>query len=123
MLTNVLLFSLIVCGLTQIIAVSKLFEPIRDLFPHAEGGERVKLKTFVGSVLRCPMCLGVWIGAGIALVSTPLWLTTSQNDLLRTVSPYSVGAVIGIFVAAGAIGSAVAWGWHVLLAWLGALKL
>lgn len=50
---NLLLFLLICWGMTQIITTGKIFEPIRN-YLNLE-------------VLRCSMCMGMWVGIIIFL--------------------------------------------------------
>lgn len=51
-----------VFGLTWIITRSVLFAPLRALFPKPMGSA-----PFLGTLLRCPQCMGFWVGAFFSL--------------------------------------------------------
>lgn len=51
---------LVVFGLTMIVTMSKVMEPVRAL--------GAKLHPLLGGLLKCPMCFGFWAGAAINLM-------------------------------------------------------
>ena len=97
-------------GLVTIVTQSHLFAPLRDRFAlHMEGSAWTP-SSFVGTLLRCPMCLGWWSGAG-------LWLLG-----LRPVEgppPHHPLEVLLAIWLAGCASSAVCWSGHVVLVKLG----
>ena len=96
-LASLLVWALVVHGLTQIVTVSRIARPIRE--------------SLLGSkfyVLHCPMCFGWWVGFGLSLAGlSPLAGLVSWPIALRA-------------LADGWAASAVAWAAHVALARIGA---
>jgi hypothetical protein len=96
----IIVWGLVVHGITQIVTVSRIARPVREAAPPP-------LRAF----LSCPMCLGFWVGLALSLSGlSPLAPFVSWPGLARA-------------VADGAAASAVCWAAHVLLARLGALEL
>ena len=44
--------------LTRLVVVDTITEPLRERVPEG---------TFVGRLIDCPWCVGVWVGMGVAL--------------------------------------------------------
>jgi hypothetical protein len=114
---NFVVWATVVWGVTMIVTTSKLFAPLRDRLPRTCGMKNhVTPRTFLGSLLACPMCFGWWVGAGFAALGyTPVVIVT----------PWLPGwAQLGLtIVSAGAAASAVCWTWHVVNVRLGSLDL
>lgn len=99
-LASVLVWALVVHGLTQIVTVSRIAQPIRE----SPLGSRLY-------VLHCPMCFGWWAGVALSLAGlSPLAGLVAWPLVLRA-------------CADGWAASAVAWAAHVALARLGADEL
>lgn len=97
---RLILFLLACYGVTNIITVSRLFEPLR---------EWVKRRSEPwGRWIRCPMCIGVPVGLGWCLAG---------------LSPGSNLGRLGDPLAAAAISSGWCWTVHVVLHKLGADQL
>ena len=95
-----LTWALVVHGMTQIVTVSRIAQPIREAASPP-----------LRALLSCAMCFGFWVGLALSLAG---------------LGP--VRQIVGLPVTAstildGAAASAVAWGAHVVLARLGALEL
>ena len=60
---DLILFSLVAFGLTNIITISKIGLRWRDL------AEKVHPK--LGELFRCPMCMGFWVGLGLSFWKSP----------------------------------------------------
>lgn len=99
-MTRLVVWALVVHGITQIVTVARIARPIRAAAPAP-----------LGALLSCPMCFGFWVGVGLSLAG---------------LSPSHAWVTWPLFaeaVADGAAASAVAWAAHVTLARLGALEL
>ena len=65
---NLLLWVLVTFGVTLGITVSDIFKPVRKLFTNSlqccgeEEENNSKIKAFIGTLLKCPMCVGFWVG-------------------------------------------------------------
>ena len=103
---SVLWWLLTMMGVTQIVVESELFTPVRVAI-----GRR---SSFFGQMVGCPMCFGVWLGAGLALagfgspsmsfVAFPAWMERIGW----------VGALLARLLAAlfdGAVASFAAFAW------------
>ena len=102
-------WALVCWGVTLLVTTSKIFRRLRGRFPHAGPGEDVTRRTFLGSMLHCPMCFGTWAGMALAAFGWPPF----RIDALGPIA-WCAGLVAG-----GASGAAVAWFAHVLHAHLG----
>jgi len=112
-----LIWATVVAGVTLIVTISKLFAGLRAAFPRACGGAMVTMRTFVGSVLSCPLCFGVYVGIFFALfgytpvvLPHPAWMPGLGHDAL-------------VVLCSGAAGGLVSFTWHVVLAHLGSMDL
>jgi hypothetical protein len=91
-LVDFLIFTLSSAGITLIVVLSYLLEPIRD-FVSARS-------SFLGKLVSCTMCMGFWVGAvcsmwfdinpvfGAAVTSLVSWTTSSVVDTFSAVSLY-----------------------------------
>jgi hypothetical protein len=57
-MTHLLIWALVVWGMTSILTRGRIFRPVRDRF--APG-------TFLGDFVRCDQCVGLWVGLGLSL--------------------------------------------------------
>lgn len=93
---GVITFLLVCYGFTTIVTSSKLFRPLREWLARRSPA--------LGNWIRCPMCLGLWVGAGWAVLG--LWPRT--------------GLPVGLeHLAAGCASSGFCWVVHVVLHRLG----
>ena len=96
----IVVWALAVHGITQIVTVSRIARPVREVAPSPRR-----------ALLSCPMCFGFWVGLALSLCGlSPLGPLVSWPGLARA-------------VVDGAAASGVAWAAHVTLARLGALDL
>lgn len=101
-LLGVVVFLALTYAIVLIVTGSKLFQPIRR-------GIGLRSET-LGYLVRCPMCFGLWTGLLLSLVlggGPSLFLPSLTHSAARA-------------AADGAIGAAVCWAIHVVLAALGA---
>lgn len=76
---KILIWTLIGYGITQIIADSMIFKPIREAFNTKVKGYRAfwqfeeQFDNFVYTLLKCYICVGFWIGMFFSVV---LWSPT-----------------------------------------------
>ncbi len=112
---SILVWAAVVWGVTMIVTTSKIFAGLRGAFPHAYGPDKLTLKNTFGTLLRCPMCFGFWVGVFFAA------LGYSPVELSQTL-PTPVAHALAL-LSAGAAASAVSWTWHVVLARLGSMDL
>ena len=94
---RLLIFLLVCYGFTNVVTVGKIFRPLREWL--------ARRSRVLGDWIRCPMCLGLWVGAGWAAVG--LWPPT--------------GLPFGLeLLAAGCAASGACWGVYAVLHALGA---
>jgi len=72
---SLVLFLFAVAGATFIVVFSSLFEPVRKLFwideetidavktNQIRKTFKMRVKSFLGSLIQCPLCFGFWMGA------------------------------------------------------------
>jgi hypothetical protein len=123
---NRLVWALSVWGTVQIIAGSKFFAPLRDRFPAADEGEKIRtVAKFFGTLITCPMCLGWWLGSLMHVLGMGLWanafgwrvLMLPGTGIVPWLIPSSwVGDLFGLFVMVldGAAASALCEGARIL---------
>ena len=93
MIAELLFFILASSGVTVVISISSIFEPIR-LFIQ-------KRSSFLGELIACPMCTGFWSGLFISLISFDInpiyggsiaslsgWVCVSLVDVMHSASNY-----------------------------------
>lgn len=97
-MAELVVFILVTFGITNIVTLGKIFEPIR---------RRTREDSWVGTLIRCPMCFGFWVGLLVSLAGLRV-----TPDLL-VLAPYSS------HVLDGGIGSGSTWAVHVILCRLG----
>jgi hypothetical protein len=120
LLVEVFLWSAVVYGVAMIVTTFKLFAPVRDRFPKAEGGAYITPKTAIGTLLSCTPCFATWVAMTLATLGySPL---TPSLMHLRAFVPTSAANVLAVF-ASGMAGAALAWTWRVVLAKLGSQTL
>lgn len=68
-----------VLGCTWIITRSVIMKPLRRFFPKPRG-----TVPFMGTLVRCPQCMGFWVGAVFAVIH-PVFAAGSMLELLRNV--------------------------------------
>ncbi len=64
-------------SLTELIAKSEIFSPVREWFFNKRG---IRMFKFIHSLLDCGYCLSVWVGFFIGLVLVDLHLLNSFID-------------------------------------------
>lgn len=104
-LERLIIFILVVWGMTNIISGSYIFQPLRDWLKDVR---------VLGRLLPCYMCTGFWVGLMVSLIDH-----ISRNQF-REIG--SVLAVKEIFYD-GCIGSGTTWILFVILARLGSREL
>ena len=78
-------------GLTVAISLGKVSRPwieYSETFKHP--GQLIRIS---GLLLSCPMCLGVWIGFGAAMLSGMGWVSSILMGGVVSVSSWVVGGV------------------------------
>jgi len=93
MIAELLFFMLASVGVTVVISISSIFEPIR-LFIQSRS-------SFLGELITCPMCTGFWSGLLISLISFDInpvyggaiaslasWVCVSLVDVMHSASNY-----------------------------------
>lgn len=98
---SVLVWVLIAYGVTMLVTISKIAEPLRRRIPTA----------FARKLVSCPMCFGFWVGIGLSLSGVGIAPAPSLSHL----SP------LARVLMDGAAASASSWILHVALAKMGAL--
>lgn len=68
-----------VLGCTWIITKSVIVKPLRRRFPKPRG-----TTPFMGTLLRCPQCMGFWVGVAFALIQ-PVFAAGTLLELLRNI--------------------------------------
>ena len=56
----IVVWALAVHGITQIVTVSRIARPVREVAPSP-----------LRALLSCPMCFGFWVGLALSLLSWP----------------------------------------------------
>lgn len=105
---RVLIFSLVVFGLTNIVVGSKLFSPVRDRLQQ--------INPRLGELAKCMMCAGFWVGLFVSILGLNLC-----NQLRHSTSSWAwkiLDCGLDGFLASG-----VAWILFVVLARLGSEEL
>lgn len=113
---NVLLFLLVGFGVTTIVSKSTIFEGVRN---RIDNGSDEIYENFFGMIIRCPRCLGFWVGVflsfylGSITYNTFSTFTSSNGTIFSSIIFY---LNIGMYkVFDGAIVSGVCWIIHNIL--------
>lgn len=102
---------LTVYGHTLVVTHSTIMAPLRQRFSPS---------SFLGTLLRCPMCMGFWTGAFWA--AAILGSLAMLFDRASVSTPIFVGVGALVMFAAGSAGAGLCWALHVIFARLGALQ-
>ena len=110
-----LVWSLVIFGFANGLAVSKLLAPFRlwlrySKYEILDSGKAAwtvrknKLQNFIADLVHCPMCLGFWAGGFMGL------LLYSPSSAL-----FTVGYNFWCLLADMFLGSATAWLWYLII--------
>jgi hypothetical protein len=113
---NLLLFLLVGFGVTTIVSKSTIFEGVRN---RIDNGSDEIYENFFGMIIRCPRCLGFWVGVFFSLYlgsityNTFSTFTSSNGTIFSSILFYLNIGMYRIFD--GAIISGVCWIIHNIL--------
>lgn len=111
---ELIIFILAGISITTIVTKSTLFEPLRDFLDT--GGEYLS-NNFWGLLIKCPMCMGTWVGMYLSLVlgsiSFEILFGSEELGFISFWAKY-----ITCFIADGVIIGAISWTLHSYLGYL-----
>jgi hypothetical protein len=126
MLTNLIIFSLICYGLSNIVVFSHIFDEPREYFYNKKDKNKFFSKFY--DLITCMMCFPTWVGFILSLIDiflikfttfTPLNMIVGDYVL---VEPYNYVLIPLVVLFDGFIASGVTWLIHTLQEFLESFK-
>lgn len=87
-----IILSLAAYRLTHLVVFDQIFTPIRDLFVTRDSPNKTftlqggRLRRFIGNILKCPWCAGLWVSALIIISYHYFETITYQICLLLAIA-------------------------------------